>query len=99
MRLTYPGVRVAQVLMNDPYGTHWGYALSQSAHVLSGTLQQILTRMLGAGWLESEWEILPAAGAGRPPRRLYRLTPDGRKQLKAYLTDARHDARYAGLFR
>jgi DNA-binding PadR family transcriptional regulator len=55
--------------------------------------------MLGAGWLESEWEILPAAGAGRPPRRLYRLTPDGRKQLKAYLTDARHDARYAGLFR
>jgi DNA-binding PadR family transcriptional regulator len=47
-----------------------------------GTLYKALDRMQKAGLLESEWEDpVAAAAAGRPRRRLYRVTMAGEAAL------------------
>jgi PadR family transcriptional regulator PadR len=47
-----------------------------------GTLYKALDRMAKAGLLESQWEDpVAAAGAGRPRRRLYRVTAAGEAAL------------------
>lgn len=44
-----------------------------------GTLYKALSRLETAGLLESSWEDpVEAADAGRPRRRLYRITSEGR---------------------
>ena len=42
-----------------------------------GQLYPILHRMEAAGWLEADWE----PQEGKPPRKLYSLTSEGRKEL------------------
>ena len=64
-----------------------GYAIAQRIHLLSsevlaveeGLLYPTLQKMLVKGWVTAEWGI---SETGRKVR-FYRLTPDGRKQLKA----------------
>jgi PadR family transcriptional regulator, regulatory protein PadR len=73
-------IAVAVALMADPFGTHWGYALGRQAHVRSGVLYPILRRMLNEGWLTDGWED-PSEAPGRPPRRYYGLTDEGRREL------------------
>jgi PadR family transcriptional regulator, regulatory protein PadR len=68
-----------------------GYAIAQRIHVLSsevlrveeGSLYPALQRILLKGWVKSEW------GTSETNRkvRFYRLTPAGRKQLEAELSD------------
>ena len=45
--------------------------------VVEGTLYPILTRQKNAGLLTYRWEESPQG----PPRKYYRLTPEGEKQL------------------
>ena len=67
-------------------GTLHGYAIAQRIHVLSsevlgveeGLLYPTLQKMLLKGWVSAEWGT---SETGRKVR-FYRLTPDGRKQLK-----------------
>jgi Predicted transcriptional regulators len=96
MRVTHALVEVALVLMNDPSAKHWGYELGKQACVRSGVLYPMLTRMLAEGWLSDGWED-PATMQGRPPRRYYELTDEGRVHLGAVLQTARSDARFARL--
>jgi PadR family transcriptional regulator PadR len=96
MRTTKALVQVALALMAEPTGTHWGYELSKSAGVRSGVLYPMLSRLLAEGWLTDGWED-PATIQGRPPRRYYELTDDGRVRLGGLLHAARHDKRFAGL--
>ena len=46
-----------------------------------GTLYKALSRLEGAGLVASRWEDDAADNAGRPRRRLYRITVDGRAAL------------------
>jgi transcriptional regulator len=72
-------------------GSLHGYALAQRIHVLSsevlaveeGLLYPTLQRMLVRGWVTAEW------GVSETNRkvRFYRLTPEGRKHLKAELSE------------
>jgi PadR family transcriptional regulator, regulatory protein PadR len=63
-----------------------GYAIAQRIHVLSsdvlgveeGLLYPTLQKMLLKGWVSADWGT---SETGRKVR-FYRLTPDGRKQLK-----------------
>src|ERR1700758_5402357 len=63
-----------------------GYAIAQRIHVLSsevlaveeGLLYPTLQKMLVKGWVTSEWGT---SETGRKVR-FYRLTPDGRQQLR-----------------
>ncbi len=45
-----------------------------------GTLYPLLSRMRRDGLLDHEWK----ESAAGPPRKYYRLTPDGRAQLAAF---------------
>ena len=64
-----------------------GYAIAQRIHMLSsevlaveeGLLYPTLQKMLVKGWVTAEWGISET----NRKVRFYRLTPDGRKQLKA----------------
>jgi PadR family transcriptional regulator len=84
-------------LMDKPSARHWGYELSRQSGVRSGVLYPLLHRMHGDGWLVDGWETPDEAGRRRPPRRYYELTDLGRRELGAFLEEARTDVRFAGL--
>jgi PadR family transcriptional regulator PadR len=55
-----------------------GMTASGSSLTAHGTLYKALSRMTDAGLLEAEWEDAALSeAAGRPRRRLYRVTADG----------------------
>ena len=73
-RLSPQTLRVLDLLLERPKDWEHGYDISRSTGLLSGTLYPILMRLAEHKLLETCWET---AEAGRPPRHLYRLTPDG----------------------
>lgn len=78
---------ILRVLQSEPMH---GYAIAQRIHLLSsevlaveeGFLYPTLQKMLRKGWVEAEWGV---SETGRKVR-FYRLTPDGKKQLKEELS-------------
>jgi len=70
-------------------GSLHGYAIAQRIHVLStevlaveeGLLYPTLQKILLKGWVTAEWGISET----NRKVRFYRLTPEGRKQLKTEL--------------
>ncbi|MGW1676051.1 PadR family transcriptional regulator [Saccharopolyspora sp. NPDC002376] len=89
-------MQVASVLMGNPTSKHWGYELGRQAGVRSGVLYPMLTRMLDEGWLTDGWED-PETIQGRPPRRYYELTEEGKLELGAVLQAGMSDARFKNL--
>ncbi len=81
-------------LMEDPQGRHWGYDLTKRAGIRSGVLYPILRRMELEEWLEAGWEDLETV-KGRPPRRYYELTDEGRVALGGMTDRARDEERLA----
>ena len=69
-------VALLQEMLRSSQRWRYGYELMKDTGLASGTLYPILARLDELGWLESEWEA--AAQPGRPPRRRYRFTSDGR---------------------
>jgi transcriptional regulator len=71
-------------------GSLHGYAIAQRIHMLSsevlgveeGLLYPTLQKILVKGWVTAEWGISET----NRKVRFYRLTPEGRKQLKAELS-------------
>jgi DNA-binding PadR family transcriptional regulator len=74
---------VANLARDDWYGR----ALAQHTGLGSGTVLQCLYRLEREyGWLESRWEDQAvAAREGRPPRRFYKLTGLGEREVPALL--------------
>jgi PadR family transcriptional regulator PadR len=68
---------VLNSMLSDPHARWYGLELARSANLKSGTIYPMLARLERCGWLSSEWENIDASSAGRPRRRLYRLTPQG----------------------
>lgn len=68
-------VRVLCALATEPMAWRYGYELGADVRLQSGSLYPILVRLADRGLLEATWETEPPAG--RPPRHLYRLTPQG----------------------
>lgn len=72
-------------------GSLHGYAIAQRIHVLSsevlgieeGLLYPTLQKLLLKGWVTAEWGISET----NRKVRFYKLTPEGRRQLKAELSD------------
>ena len=80
-------INVLRALAADPARWRYGYDLVTEVHLKSGSLYPILVRLADRGLLETSWE--PGQGS-RPPRHLYRLSPNGREFVAA-LTAARVD--------
>ncbi|GAA5187267.1 hypothetical protein GCM10023322_35270 [Rugosimonospora acidiphila] len=77
-RITAVVATVLAVFLAEPDASRYGLELMRATGHASGTLYPVLTRLQDAGWLEAEWEDAAVAQAtGRPPRRYYRLTPEG----------------------
>jgi PadR family transcriptional regulator PadR len=77
--LSYNGALVLQALAQ---GFAYGFEIMRAAHLPSGTVYPLLRRLEAAGLLESSWEDAEQAHEdGRPPRRYYRATPEGRAAL------------------
>jgi PadR family transcriptional regulator PadR len=74
-------IRVADVMLAHPKARHYGYDLSRAADVRSGSLYPILGRLIEDGWVTDEWEAPAKKHDGSPPRRYYRLTSLGRREL------------------
>src|ERR1700693_4252347 len=85
------GALVLLILRVLRSGSLHGYAIAQRIHALSsevlqveeGALYPALQKILLKGWVTSEWGISET----NRKVRFYRLTAEGRKQLKAELSD------------
>lgn len=77
--LTYNAALVLQALTQ---GYAYGFEIMRAAHLPSGTVYPLLRRLEAEGLLESRWEDAEQAHEeGRPPRRYYSATPEGRSAL------------------
>jgi DNA-binding PadR family transcriptional regulator len=76
-RITRQTIEILSTMLDDPYEQWYGLELSKAAGLKSGTIYPALARLENAGWLSSYWEDIDPSEAGRPRRRLYRLTGEG----------------------
>lgn len=83
VRVTAAVSKVLAAFLEDPEVDRYGLDLMRASGHPSGTLYPILVRLQNAGWVETYWEDIDPAVAGRPVRRYYRLTPDGRASAYA----------------
>jgi DNA-binding PadR family transcriptional regulator len=73
-------------LILRPLDWRHGYDLSRETALKSGLLYPLLIRLSDQGLLESRWQ--ESEKQGRPPRHMYRLTPDGLAFARGLSADA-----------
>jgi PadR family transcriptional regulator len=74
LRLSSQTLMVLDALLAEPRDWQYGYDISRSTGLKSGTLYPILMRLADRKLLETRWET---GEAGRPPRHMYRFTSEG----------------------
>jgi len=74
IRLSNQTLQVLDALLAAPRQWRYGYDLSRATALKSGTLYPIMLRLAERSLLETRWE---ASVEGKPPRHMYRLTPEG----------------------
>jgi DNA-binding PadR family transcriptional regulator len=72
---------VLDAFLDRPEDWKYGYDISRNTGLKSGTLYPILMRMAERALLETEWE---QGEPGRPPRHMYRFTPEGLRFARAH---------------
>jgi DNA-binding MarR family transcriptional regulator len=77
VRMSLQTLRVLEAFLENPTDALAGADIARRGHLASGTLYPILLRLESAGWLTSRWETIDPSDAGRPRRRLYRITQTG----------------------
>jgi PadR family transcriptional regulator, regulatory protein PadR len=87
-RMTLQTLAVLNVLLEDPATRRYGLEISKGAGLATGSIYPILARLEQAGWLTSDWESIQPAVAGRPRRRLYRLTAIGEQSAYRAISKA-----------
>jgi PadR family transcriptional regulator PadR len=86
--MTVATQRILRELLDTP-GELYGREICRAAGFAGGTVHPILAKFEALGWLESRMEDLDPAVAGRPRRRYYRLTTEGKRFVWDALTRAR----------
>jgi len=74
LRLSPQTLLVLEVLLVEPREWKYGYDISRNTGLKSGTLYPILMRLADRRLLETRWET---PDPGKPPRHMYRFTPEG----------------------
>ncbi len=77
VRMSLQTLHVLEAFLESPTEQRSGADIHQRCGIASGTLYPILLRLESAGWFVSRWESIDPSAAGRPRRRLYRLTSTG----------------------
>lgn len=88
-RMTLQTLAVLQAMLETPAEPRYGLEIADAVRFPTGTIYPILARLEQAGWVESEWENVSPAVAGRPRRRLYTLTGSGAVAARRALADGR----------
>jgi DNA-binding PadR family transcriptional regulator len=86
VRLSERGLRVLRFMIEQPGTARSGAEIARATKIGSGTLYPLMARFEEAGWFTSEWENVDPHEAGRPRRRLYRLTGIGRRRTHEALS-------------
>ena len=76
-RITHATMKVFGLFMKKPRAELSGADFIRETNIFSGTLYPMLARLEETGWLTSTWEDVDPSEAGRPRRRLYRITALG----------------------
>ncbi len=78
-QLSYNAALVLQALTQ---GFAYGFEIMRATHLPSGTVYPLLRRLEASGMLDSRWEDAEQAHEeGRPPRKYYEATAEGRGAL------------------
>jgi PadR family transcriptional regulator PadR len=77
VRISLQTLKTLEAFLENPAGELSGAHVRKRSGLASGTVYPILLRLESAGWFVSRWEAIDPVTAGRPRRRLYRLTPSG----------------------
>ncbi len=80
LRLTAQTIRILNAFLEQPADWKYGYDISRNTGLKSGTLYPILMRLAERSLLETMWE---PGEPGKPPRHMYRFTPDGLRFARA----------------
>lgn len=78
IRATHNILLAFAAMMHDPTGQHYALELSRASGVNIGTIYALLARLEHHGLVTSAIEEIDSAAAGRPPRRYYTFTSEGR---------------------
>lgn len=80
------GLAAIRVLQAIASGSEYGFDIIDATSLPSGTVYPALSRLERDGLVRSSWEDpVKAHRDRRPPRRYYRLAPEGRRALDAAL--------------
>lgn len=80
------GVAALRVLQAIGQGKEYGFDIIEATALPSGTVYPALSKHERDGLVRSSWEDAELAHRdGRPPRRYYRLTPQGKKAIERTL--------------
>ena len=74
LELTPKMADVLKVFLEDPTKGRYGYELMHLTGQSSNTMYPALARLEKAGWLTAGKEDIDPHAAGRPPRRVYRIS-------------------------
>ena len=77
--MTTQTLQLTGVMLSAPDAEWYGLQLAGEAGLKSGSVYVVLARLEQAGWLTSRWEEIDPSAEGRPRRRLYALTGEGRQ--------------------
>lgn len=89
--MTAKTIAVMNQLLDRPGEWAYGLELIRALGFQGGTVYPLLARLERAGWLESEREAVDPAEAGRPRRKLYRLTGEGQRRAALEIDRVRAD--------
>lgn len=82
LRLSTQTIQVLDLFLEAPKTWRYGYDISRDTGLKSGTLYPILMRLAKLKLLETCWETTEE---GKPPRHMYRLTPDGLRSAREHV--------------
>ena len=88
-RPSFQTLEVLQLMLTAPTADFYGLELAKAAQLPSGTIYPMLRRLEQTGWITSTWEDINPSEAGRPRKRLYRLTGLGAREARRHLAAAR----------
>jgi PadR family transcriptional regulator len=86
-RLSPQTFLVLDAFLERPKSWRYGYDISRDTGLKSGTLYPILIRLADHELVETRWETTES---GKPPRHMYRLTPEGVRSARVQLRDYGH---------
>lgn len=95
-RITMNLLKVFHVLLQDPSAEHYGLEIGKAAGLSGNGLYPVLMRLERAHLVVSRWEETDPSEAGRPRRRLYRLTSEGAEFARQALQEAQQSLALPG---